>query len=201
MTSSLAAVSRGEQPPPDDATLTTWALAARGGDRRAEESFVRAVRGDVQRYLTRLSGDAQAAEDLAQETLLRALRSLPAFEGRSSARTWLLVIARRALIDSIRYERSRPRLAETADWMSAAESTRHGHVPGFEEWIALNELLARLPPDRALAFWRTQVLGMPYAEAAEASGCPIGTVRSRVARARQTLISLLATAESEAGGP
>ncbi|WP_077063774.1 sigma-70 family RNA polymerase sigma factor [Streptomyces sp. MP131-18] len=176
--------------------MTAWALAARGGDPRAAELFVRAVRGDLHRYLIRLSGDPQGAEDLTQDTLLRALRSLPSFEGRSSARTWLLSIARRALIDRIRYERSRPRLAETADWMSAVESKQHGNIPGFEEGVALNELLARLPSDRAMAFKLTQILGMPYAEAAAASGCPIGTVRSRVARARQALISQLATAEN-----
>ncbi|WP_404819508.1 sigma-70 family RNA polymerase sigma factor [Streptomyces marincola] len=181
----------------DDARITAWALAARDGDPQAVELFVRAVRNDLHRYLTRLSGDAQGAEDLTQETLLRALRSLPAFEGRSSARTWLLSIARRTLVDRIRYERARPRVAETPDWMSVVEGRQHGNVPGFEEGVALNELLARLPSDRATAFRLTQILGMPYAEAAAASGCPVGTVRSRVARARQTLISQLATAEND----
>ncbi|UED88176.1 sigma-70 family RNA polymerase sigma factor [Streptomyces profundus] len=181
----------------DDATVTRWALAARTGEARAVELFVRAVRDDLQRYLARLSGDPQGAEDLAQDTLLRALRSLPAFEGRSSARTWLLTIARRTVIDRVRYERSRPRLADTSDWLSVVERQQRGQVPGFEERVALDELLARLPTDRATAFRLTQIVGLPYAEVAAASGCPIGTVRSRVARARQTLVTQLTTAEAD----
>ncbi|MEO3753312.1 sigma-70 family RNA polymerase sigma factor [Streptomyces sp. B6B3] len=184
----------------DDATVTAWALAARGGDREAADRFVRAVRGDLQRYLTGLTGDPQGAEDLAQETLLRALRGLPAFQGRSSARTWLFAIARRTAIDRLRYERSRPRLAATADWTAAADGAQRAHPPGFEEGVALHDLLAALPADRVAAFTLTQILGLPYAEAAAATGCPVGTVRSRVARARQTLISQLATAEG-AGAP
>ncbi|RMI36765.1 sigma-70 family RNA polymerase sigma factor [Streptomyces triticirhizae] len=181
----------------DEATVTRWALAARGGDRRAVESFFAAVRDDLLRYLTRLTGDPQGAEDLAQETLLRALRALPAFEGRSSARTWLLAIARRAAVDRVRYERSRPPLAATADWLTTVEREQRGHIPGFEERVALDELLARLPSDRARAFRLTQIAGMPYAEVAAASGCPVGTVRSRVARARRTLLAQLALAEGD----
>ncbi|MDT0265892.1 sigma-70 family RNA polymerase sigma factor [Streptomyces sp. DSM 44915] len=180
--------------------MTRWALAARAGDRRAVELFCRAVRDDLLRYLARVSGDPQGAEDLAQETLLRALRALPAFEGRCPARVWLLSIARRAAADRVRYERSRPRLASTADWLATVESEQRGQLPGFEERVALAELLARLPSDRARAFRLTQIAGLPYAEAAAASGCPIGTVRSRVARARQTLLSELALAEGEPAG-
>ncbi|WP_345025862.1 sigma-70 family RNA polymerase sigma factor, partial [Streptomyces sedi] len=179
----------------DETTVTRWALAARGGDRRAVELFFAAVRDDLLRYLTRVSGDPQGAEDLVQETLLRALRALPSFEGRSSARTWLLSIARRTAVDRVRYERSRPPLAATADWLTTVEREQRGHVPGFEERVVLDELLARLPSDRARAFRLTQIAGMPYAEVAEASGCPVGTVRSRVARARQTLLTQLTLAE------
>ncbi|MDT0343782.1 sigma-70 family RNA polymerase sigma factor [Streptomyces litchfieldiae] len=196
MTSFRPTVPGADPGARDDATVTAWALAARGGDRRAADLFVRAVQGELHRCLLRLSGDAQSAEDLVQETLLRALRSLPGFEGRSSARTWLLTIARRTVADRFRYERSRPRPADTADWLSAAESTPHGRAPGFEEGVALNDLLAALPADRGAAFALTQILGLPHAEAAAAIGCPIGTVRSRVARARRTLISQLAGAEA-----
>ncbi len=180
--------------------MTAWALAARGGDREATDRFVRAVRGDLQRYLTRLTSDPQGAEDLAQETLLRALRGLPAFQGRSTARTWLFSIARRTAIDRLRYERSRPRLAATADWRAVADGVQCTHPPGFDEGVALHDLLSALPAERVAAFTLTQILGLPYAEAAAATGCPVGTVRSRVARARQTLITQLATAEG-AGAP
>ncbi len=64
-------------------------------------------------------------------------------------------------------------------------------MPGFEDGIALAELLAVIPSERREALVLTQLLGLSYAEAATAVGCPIGTVRSRVARARTSLIALL----------
>ncbi|WP_411122856.1 sigma-70 family RNA polymerase sigma factor [Streptomyces sp. x-19] len=183
----------------DDETVTGWALAARDGDERAVEQFVRATQLDVRRYVTHLSGDAQAADDLVQDTYVRALRGLPRFEGRSSARTWLLTIARRVVADRIRTHAVRPRLSATDDWQSAAERVQPRGVPGFDEGIALAELLAALSAQRREAFVLTQLLGLPYAAAAGVMGCPVGTVRSRVARARETLIALLAEAEAGAG--
>ncbi|MFF3243291.1 sigma-70 family RNA polymerase sigma factor [Streptomyces sp. NPDC002870] len=181
----------------DDA-ITEWALAARGGDPLAVERFVRALHRDVRRYVAYLSADPQAADDLTQDTFLRALGSLHRFEGRSSARTWLLSIARRAVIDSLRYTAARPRLADTDDWQLAAERAQSRNLPGFDDGIALAELLATLPDERREAFVLTQVLGLPYAEAALVSGCPVGTVRSRVARARSSLVGLLHDAERPA---
>ncbi|MFE1173954.1 sigma-70 family RNA polymerase sigma factor [Streptomyces sp. NPDC058773] len=180
----------------DDEAVTGWALAARTGDERAVEQFVRATQLDVRRYVTHLSGDPQAADDLVQDTYVRALRSLPRFEGRSSARTWLLTIARRVVADRIRSFAARPLLAATDDWQTAAERVQPRGVPGFDEGVALAELLAALAPERREAFVLTQLLGLPYAAAAGVMGCPIGTVRSRVARARETLVALLTDAES-----
>lgn len=184
----------------DDA-ITAWALAARGGDPLAVERFVRALHRDVRRYVAYLSADPQAADDLTQDTFLRALGSLHRFEGRSSARTWLLSIARRAVIDSLRYTAARPRLADTDDWQLAAERAQSRNLPGFDDGIALAELLTTLPDERREAFVLTQMLGLPYAEAALVSGCPVGTVRSRVARARSSLIGLLHDAERPAWQP
>jgi RNA polymerase sigma-70 factor (ECF subfamily) len=62
----------------------------------------------------------------------------------------------------------------------------------FDEHLALLDLLATLSPDRREAFVATQVLGLSYAEAAEVCGCPVGTIRSRVARARNDLIAAMA---------
>ncbi|MET9533630.1 sigma-70 family RNA polymerase sigma factor [Streptomyces sp. NPDC006649] len=183
---------------PDDAASTGWALAARAGDPAAAEAFVRALHRDVVRYVAHLSADPQLAEDLAQDTFLRALRTLHRFEGRSSARTWLLAIARRAVIDDFRRAAARPRPAGTDDWRLTVERAQPIGLPGFEEGVALQELLAALPYERREAFVLTQLLGMPYAEAARAAGCPVGTVRSRVARARATLTAQLT--ESETSG-
>ncbi|MFI9722208.1 sigma-70 family RNA polymerase sigma factor [Streptomyces sp. NPDC052396] len=182
----------------DDETVTTWALAARTGDAEAVEHFIRATQSDVRRYVARLSNDPQGADDLVQETYLRALRALPRFEGRSSARTWLLSIARRTVVDRLRFNAARPRLSDTDDWQSAAERAQPAELPGFDEGVALSQLLDRLPYERREAFVLTQLLGLPYAEAALVAGCPVGTVRSRVARAREALIGQLETAERAA---
>ncbi|MET7483888.1 sigma-70 family RNA polymerase sigma factor [Streptomyces sp. NPDC005538] len=181
-----------------DESITAWALAARGGDTDAVEHFVSALQRDVQRYVAHLCGDPQAVDDLAQDTFLRALGSLHRFEGRSSARVWLLSIARRAVIDSYRYAAARPRLSDLPDWQLAVELAQPTGLPGFDDGVALLDLLAALPDERREAFILTQLAGLPYAEVAEASDCPIGTVRSRVARARAALIDLLEKAEEPA---
>ncbi|MBT2416279.1 sigma-70 family RNA polymerase sigma factor [Streptomyces sp. ISL-22] len=178
-----------------DESTTAWALAARGGDPDAADRFVRSLHRDVVRYVAHLSADPQAADDLAQDTFLRALGSLHRFEGRSSARAWLLSIARRAVIDSHRYAAARPRMCDTDDWTLLAERAQPTGLPGFDDGIALLDLLETLPDERREAFVLTQLVGLPYAEAAEMSDCPVGTVRSRVARARATLVELLTEAE------
>ncbi|MER8230994.1 sigma-70 family RNA polymerase sigma factor [Streptomyces sp. NPDC094049] len=183
-----------------DAATTRLALAARDGDPAKTDLFVRALHRDVWRYVAHLSADRQAADDLTQEVFLRALAALPRFQGRSSARTWLLSIARRTVVDSLRHAAARPRLCDREDWQKEIEQTQPRGLPGFEDGVALAELLAALAPERKDAFVLTQLLGLPYAEAAETIGCPVGTVRSRVARARASLIALL-NGEEEPGLP
>ncbi|NUQ99394.1 MAG: sigma-70 family RNA polymerase sigma factor [Streptomyces sp.] len=195
MPTSRAQSGKGDKTAALDESITACALAARGGDADAVEQFVRALQRDVQRYVAHLCADPQAVDDLAQDTFLRALGSLHRFEGRSSARTWLLSIARRAVIDSYRYAAARPRLSDVPDWQLAIELSQPCDLPGFDDGVALLDLLAALPEERRQAFILTQMVGLPYAEAAEVSDCPIGTVRSRVARARASLMDLLEEAE------
>ncbi|GAA4014451.1 sigma-70 family RNA polymerase sigma factor [Streptomyces sp. NBC_01352] len=186
---------------PMDESTTAWALAARAGDAEAVEHFVRALHRDVLRYVAHLCADPQAVDDLAQDTFLRALGSLHRFEGRSSARAWLLSIARRAVIDSYRHSATRPRLHDATDWQLAVERAQPCGLPGFDDGVALADLLAALPEERREAFVLTQLLGLPYGEAAALTGCPVGTVRSRVSRARATLIDLLTAADEQCPRP
>lgn len=176
------------------AEVTQWALAARSGDQMARERFVRATRQDVWRFLAHVAG-VQAADDLTQETYVRALRSLPRFSGRSSAHTWLLSIARRVAVDHYRVSMVRPRRANVEDWESAADRAQLRGAPRFEDDVALASLLAELSPERRTAFVLTQFYGLSYQEAAEVCECAVGTIRSRVARARDDLITLLRDAE------
>lgn len=168
--------------------LTAAALAARVGDPVAAARFVRGTSADVWRLCSAL-GDPGEAADLAQETYLRAFRALPRFAGRSSARTWLLSIARRTCADAVRERRRRPRADATDPDDVALRSTAPAADPG--ETVAMRDALGGLDADRREAFVLTQMVGLSYADAAEVLGCPVGTIRSRVARARDDLVTAL----------
>ncbi|MHA6794032.1 sigma-70 family RNA polymerase sigma factor [Pseudonocardia bannensis] len=175
-----------------DDEITGWALAAGRGDRVALTAFVRATQRDVHRFLAHLINPREA-DDLAQETFLRALGALPGFAGRSGARTWLLAIARRVGADHLRAAGRRPRTSPVDDWDAVARvEPRPAAVrSGVDEGIALRALIEKLDTDRREAFVLTQLLDLSYAEAAEVCGCPIGTIRSRVARAREDLVTAM----------
>ncbi|HEV7792188.1 MAG TPA: sigma-70 family RNA polymerase sigma factor [Pseudonocardia sp.] len=176
-----------------DDEITRAALAGARGDTEATVVFIRATQRDVHRFLTSLVG-AREADDLAQETYLRALRSLPRFAARSSARTWLLSIARRAAADHVRTAVRRPRTGAEPDWDLLPEHTPT--MPGVDERVLLRELVLGLTEDRREAFVLTQMLDLSYADAAAVCGCPVGTIRSRVARARADLVAALAGGRS-----
>nr|WP_245712996.1 sigma-70 family RNA polymerase sigma factor [Micromonospora nigra] len=174
---------------PGEDPATAWALAARDGDPAAQAAFVRATQADVWRFTAALV-DPDSADDLTQETYLRALRALPSFAGRSSARTWLLGIARRACADHLRTVVRRRRLDDRL--------TAHAHTdvphPDPAGQLGAADLVGRLPAERRSAFVLTQLLGLSYAEAAAVEGVPVGTIRSRVARARADLVDAVGKA-------
>ena len=169
--------------------LTSLAIAAGRGDRGALVRFVGETQGDVWRLCAHLV-DPAAADDLTQDTYLRAIPALPRFRADAPARTWLLAIARRACAAEIG-ARSRDR--RLAGRLAAEPDRALGQppaVPGAE--AAVGELLAALQSERRAAFVLTQLLGCSYAEAAAVCGCPVGTIRSRVARAREDLDAMMA---------
>jgi RNA polymerase sigma-70 factor (ECF subfamily) len=169
--------------------ITAVALRARRGDVDAAAAFVRATQADVWRLCAHL-GDARAADDLTQETYARAFASLHRFLGRSSARTWLLAIARRVCADAVRSAQAARRVP--------VEAVRPVEDPAGS--VAVRALVAGLEAERREAFVLTQVVGLSYAEAADVCSCPVGTIRSRVARARADLVDgLSGQAESRTG--
>jgi RNA polymerase sigma-70 factor (ECF subfamily) len=180
-------------------SLERTAADAAGGDPLAAAAFVRATQSDVWRLCAAL-GDRASADDLTQETYLRAFGSLHRFQNRSSVRTWLLSIARRVCADAVRSRRRR-RLTLVADDGDLETLLQRDAAPGdrVSEGAAVADLLARLDPDRREAFVLTQLLGLPYAEAADVAGCPVGTIRSRVARARDDLVGSLGAATEDDG--
>lgn len=164
------------EPPTVDA-ITAALAHARDGDPDAFERFVVLTRDSVRRFC-RYLGDANDVDDLAQTTYLRALRSLHTYRGDSAGQVWLLGIARRVCADAVaarvRHRRPDPRL-------------RPGHHPDHAPVVELEGLVAMLEVDLRRAFVLTQVLGLSYDHAAAVCACPIGTIRSRVARARRLL--------------
>ncbi|MEU8298072.1 sigma-70 family RNA polymerase sigma factor [Micromonospora sp. NPDC048909] len=162
---------------------TEWALTARDGDPAAQAAFVRLTQVEVWRFAAALV-DPDSADDLTQETYLRAFRALPTFEGRSSARTWLLGIARRTCADHLRTVVRRRRL----DARLAANAHTDRPHPDPAGQLGAADLVRRLSAERRGAFVLTQLLGLSYAEAAAVEGVPVGTIRSRVARARDDLV-------------
>jgi RNA polymerase sigma-70 factor (ECF subfamily) len=160
--------------------ITTAALRARRGDAAAATAFVRATQADVWRLCAHL-GSAATADDLTQETYARAFASLHRFAGRSTARTWLLSIARRTCADAVRSA------VRSRGFESMTDAP--GLHPDHAEAITVQALLDALDHDRREAFVLTQLVGLSYAEAAEVCNCPVGTIRSRVARARADLVT------------
>jgi RNA polymerase sigma-70 factor (ECF subfamily) len=172
--------------PSDDEAVTRLALSAARGNARALEAFIKATQQDVWRFVAYLA-DTGTADDLTQETFLRAIGAIERFSGRSSARTWLLAIARRVVADHIRHAQSRPRTATGADPDQLLTGDRHAR--GFEDLVEVTTMIAGLTTEQREALLLTQLLGLPYADAAEVCGCPVGTIRSRVARARGALLA------------
>ncbi len=167
--------------------LTRLAVAAGSGNQIALAAVVRATQGDVWRLCAHLV-DPGSADDLTQETYLRAVRQLKRFRGEGPIRSWLLTIARRTCATEIA---ARQRRRDTALDLRAHQ---HPSTGDHTLQVELQMLLDTLEPDRRAAFVLTQILGCSYEETAQICGCPVGTVRSRVARARDALLQLLSAA-------
>jgi RNA polymerase sigma-70 factor, ECF subfamily len=158
--------------------------ASGAADAVAVTDLVRTTKPYVWRLCATLV-DAASADDLTQDTYVRAVRSLHTYRGAGSPVSWIATIARRVCAEEIASrQRARALGARLADRHSPehADDTR---------LIDLIDAVDRLTPDRREAFVRTAVAGLSYAETAALSNCPVGTVRSRVARARSDLAEAL----------
>ena len=172
--------------------VTAGALRAAAGDHAALSDFVRATQPDVWRVCAFLV-DGASADDLTQDVYARAIAALPKFRGDASARTWLLTITYRTCADELRRRRRRRvlqvRLTESVPPV----------VADADESVGVSQLIAGLEPPERSALVLTQLLGLRYHDAASVLGVPVGTVRSRVARARRLLIEELD--EDASGSP
>ena len=142
----------------------------------------------LRRYGRALTGNRATADDLVQDTLERALSRLALWRPGSSMRAWLFTIMRNLWINEVQRRASRPALHSLDD---VAEPVQ---PPSQLDRLALRDLgaaLAALPEDQREIVLLVGLEGMSYAEAAEVTGIPIGTVMSRLKRGRDRLASLL----------
>ncbi len=181
VTTVPAGEPRAAAEPTDEVSLL--ALRAARGDHDAMAAFVTATQADVWRLCAYLA-DRDTADDLTQDTYLRAMRSLPTYRGQAPVRSWLLTIARRVVADHLTHRQRQRSLFTDHQPTDHPEPAVADHTGEH----SIRALLAHLEPDRRAAFVLTQLLGYSYTETAQICGCPLGTIRSRVARAREDLL-------------
>ena len=146
---------------------------------------------DLRRLAFRVLGDRHAMDDALQDAYVKAFRALPRFRGASSPRTWLYRIVYNACLDHARRERAHARLDEPA-----ATAPDPGDLVAGR--AALATALAGLPVDQRAAVLLVDLHGFAYPDAAAVLDVHVGTVASRLSRAREALRSALASSRKGA---
>ena len=145
-----------------------------------------------------LCGNVERADDLVQETMLRAFAHLDQFEPGTNMSAWLFTILRNLFRSEYRKRR---REVEDVDGSLAESMVSQPEQAGRIEFKELQAALAQLLPDQREALILVAASGLSYEQAAEICGCPVGTVKSRVSRARTQLAALLSINSAEDLGP
>ncbi len=168
-------------------------VAVRRGDLGAFEQLVEIHKDPLHAYLVRMVGDRAWAEDLSQETFLRVYRNRDEYVERTHFRAWLYRIARNLALDFLRREKFRRAVARSGE---LADRRRPPSPPeemkARELETAVGEAILALPPKFRNVFVLCTLEGMSYEEVADVEGCPVKTVSSRLARARDRFARNLA---------
>jgi RNA polymerase sigma-70 factor, ECF subfamily len=161
----------------------------RSGDAEAYAGLVDRYQGPLIAFLCHMIRDREAARDLAQDTFVKAYLSIRGFETRNQAAfsTWLFAIARNACLDAMRKRKRKFEEIREDNPALRAEAGQPGHVRDGRFREELENGLARLSAKHRMAFELTLVQGFTYEEAAEIMKSKVGTIRSRVNRAREFL--------------
>ena len=166
------------------------------GDKTAFDLLVRKYQHKVAKLVSRYVRDRREVEDVTQEALIKAYRAIGGFRGESAFYTWLYRIAVNTAKNYLESQGRRPPGSdmeiESAELIESGEGLRDQATP--ERQMLTNEIattvhrvLELLPPDLRTAITLREIEGMSYEEIAEVMDCPIGTVRSRIFRAREAI--------------
>src|SRR5687768_11500879 len=174
---------------------------AQRGDKKAFEMLVAKYQRKLSRLLSRLVRDPAEIEDVTQEAFIKAYRALPAFRGDSAFYTWLYRIAiNTAKNYLVAMGRRAPTTTEfnheDAENFEEAEALRDAATPeselhGKQIAATVNRAMDALPDDLRTAITLREIEGLSYEEIASLMNCPIGTVRSRIFRAREAIAAEL----------
>lgn len=168
-------------PPVDTAKPDFW-------ERRAFEKQLINVIPDIRAIARVMTRDRSAADDLVQDTIVRALRAYESFQLGSNMKAWVLTILHNCHINSVRRRRTYPIGDLIDDWVQAA--------PNQEDRVELKDVLRALntlAPAHREAIMLVRASGVSYADAASIMSCKLGTVKSRVNRADTALRAALGT--------
>jgi RNA polymerase sigma-70 factor (ECF subfamily) len=166
------------------------------GDKSAFDLLVLKYQHRVLKLVSRFVSDAAEAQDVAQEAFLKAYRALPSFRGDSAFYTWLYRIAINTAKNTLVSNRRRP-VDFDLDLQDPEQYDRHAKLKEVDtpEGVLLTEeirlvverAMEQLPEDLRTAIILREIEGLSYEEIAEAMDCPVGTVRSRIFRAREAI--------------
>jgi RNA polymerase sigma-70 factor, ECF subfamily len=157
-----------------------------------------AVVPSLRAFSTSLCGSVDRADDLVQETLTRAIANIDSFEPGTNMSAWLFTILRNLFRSEYRKRR---REVEDSDGRHAESLKSHPEQPGRLEFEELRNALARLPADQREALILVGASGFSYEEAAAICDCAVGTIKSRVNRARTRLAEQLSIDSADDFGP
>jgi RNA polymerase sigma-70 factor, ECF subfamily len=168
--------------------------AARAGELRAFEELVRRYQADVWRLCFHLLHDETLSDDVTQDVFVRLYRFLPSFRLDSKFSTWVLSIARNSAMDELRRLARRKRLAQRIE--------AHTIQRTLDETVRveIREAVAELPIELREPLVLIDMFGLPYRETARVMRAPVGTIKSRVHRARELLAQKLTPKTEEDAG-